>query len=202
MGTLLLASGSPRRLELLSHLGVQFDVVPSSFDEMSVMQEGSPEDYVVDAALGKARDVARARNGIVIGVDTDVVSPDGLILGKPADVPAAHAMLRSLAGRTHRVLSGVALVEACDGAVVREATRMVETRVTFAPLGDAAISAYVATGEPFDKAGGYGMQGAAMAFVSRIEGDPSNVIGLPLWTLAGMLEDFDVPLWRQGDTRA
>ena len=107
-------------------------------------------------------------------------------------------MLRSLSGRTHTVFSGVTLLES-DGqrAISRRDDRLVETRVTLGDLSDAAIRAYVASGEPFDKAGGYGMQGRAMPFVTRIEGDPSNVIGLPLWTVAEMLAGFGLPLWSQ-----
>jgi len=190
-----LASASPRRRELIAHLGVSCTIVPSAFDETSVGNTPTPEGYVLAAAIGKALDVAAKHDGIVIGVDTDVVDPNGMVLGKPSDPDAARAMLESLAGRTHRVLSGVALVESACGAIKRQTTAVVETKVTMAPLDRDAIDAYVATGEPFDKAGGYGMQGAAMAFVTRIDGDPSNVIGLPLWTLAGMLREFQIPLW-------
>jgi len=195
MPPLFLASASPRRRELIAHLGVSCTIVPSAFDETSVENAPTPEAYVLAAAIGKAFDVAQKREGIVIGVDTDVVDPSGNVLGKPSDPDTARSMLKSLAGRTHRVLSGVALVESAHGTIQRQSTAVVETRVTMAPLDDDAIDAYVATGEPFDKAGGYGMQGAAMAFVTRIDGDPSNVIGLPLWTLAEMLREFQIPLW-------
>lgn len=200
MQPVIIASASPRRRELIAHLGVPYDIVPSTFDEASVANLETPEDYVRSAALGKALDVARHRDGIVVGIDTDVVDPDGVVLGKPASRDHAVAMLESLAGKTHRVVSGVAVLETIDGKVVREATRTVETKVTMAPLEPEAIAAYVATGEPFDKAGGYGMQGGAMAFVTKIDGDPSNVIGLPLWTLAEMLRDFGVPLWNTPGT--
>ena len=192
---LLLASASPRRRELLGLLGVRFTVVASRFDENSLAHLTDPEAYVPAAAEGKAREVAGRRAGIVLGVDTDVVAPDGRILGKPRDDEDAVAMLRSLAGRTHRVYSGVALLESDGRTVTRRDVRLVETRVTFGDLSDDAVRAYVATGEPRDKAGAYGIQGGALAFVTRIDGDLSNVIGLPLWTLAEMLKAFGVPLW-------
>jgi septum formation protein len=194
---LLLASASPRRRELLARLGVRFVVVVSRFDEGTLAGITDPVGYVRRAAASKAEEVARRRPGsLVLGVDTDVVSPDGHILGKPASPEDAHRMLRSLSGRTHSVFSGVAL--ACmegDTLCVQE-ERVQETRVTFGRLSDAAISAYVASGEPADKAGGYGIQGGAMAFVTRIDGDPSNVIGLPLWTVGEMLASVGVPLWQ------
>jgi septum formation protein len=106
-------------------------------------------------------------------------------------------MLRSLSGKTHTVFSGVALLTVpTPGTVTEQALCVVETRVTMAELPDEAIAAYVATGEPLDKAGGYGIQGGAMPFVTRIEGDPSNVIGLPLWSVAELLSQAKVPLWR------
>lgn len=195
---LLLASASPRRRELLARLGVRFTVVTSRFDENSLVHVLDPEDYVRQAASGKAHEVARRRAGIILGVDTDVVDPDGAILGKPADAKEARDLLRRLSGKTHVVYSGVTLLETGDGGdarILRSETRVVATRVTFADLPDAAIDAYVATGEPFDKAGGYAIQGGAMPFVTRMDGDLSNVIGLPLWTVAEMLTAFGVPLW-------
>ncbi|MBC8138746.1 MAG: septum formation protein Maf [Fibrella sp.] len=192
---LLLASASPRRRELLSLLGVRFTVVVSRFGEDSLKHLTDPVEYVRAAALGKAAEVASRRPGITLGCDTDVVSPDGVILGKPTDADDAKRLLRSLSGKTHSVYSGVALLESDEnGAVTRRDVRVVETRVTFDTLSEAAINAYVATGDPLDKAGAYGIQSGALAFVSRVDGDLSNVIGLPLPTLRAMLEDFDVPL--------
>lgn len=198
---LLLASVSPRRRELLARLGVRFTVVASRFDEASLAHVADPEEYVRRAAAGKAEEVARRRPGIILGVDTDVVAPDGAILGKPADADDARRLLRRLSGRTHMVYSGVVLLESGesggedDERILRRETRVVITRVTFADLPDAAINAYVATGEPFDKAGAYAIQGGAMPFVTRVDGDLSNVIGLPLWTIGEMLADFGVSLW-------
>jgi septum formation protein len=204
---LLLASASPRRRELLALLGVRFTVVVSRFDEAALAASVSdPVDYVRRAAEGKADDVARRRAGIVLGVDTDVVAPDGSILGKPRDAADAERMLRLLSGATHTVYSAVALVvsEGPRGAAgtaspAHRDVRVVGTRVTFGDLGDAAIRAYVATGEPRDKAGAYAIQGGALPFVTRVDGDLSNVIGLPLWTTAEMLAAAGVPLWENPD---
>lgn len=193
---LLLASASPRRRELLALLGIRFTVVVSRFDEDSLKHLTDPVEYVHAAALGKAEEVSSRRAGITLGCDTDVVSPDGVILGKPTDADDAKRLLRSLSGKTHSVYSGVALLQSDDsGEVTRRDVRVVETRVTFDNISDAAINAYVATGDPMDKAGAYGIQSGALAFVSRVDGDLSNVIGLPLPTLREMLEDFSVSLY-------
>lgn len=193
----LLASASPRRRELLGLLGVRFVVAASRFDEARLAHLTDPVEYVRQAAERKAEEVAGRRAGIVLGVDTDVVAPDGAILGKPADADDACRMLHALSGRTHSVYSGVAALQAeSGGAITRRDVRVVETKVTFAALPETAIRAYVATGEPMDKAGGYAIQGRAMPFVTRVEGDPSNVIGLPLWTVGEMLAAFGVTLWQ------
>lgn len=198
---LLLASASPRRRELLALLGVSYTVVVSRFAEETLAHLTDPIEYVRRAAESKAEEVARRHPGcFVLGVDTDVVAPDGTILGKPRDSADAHRILRLLSGNTHSVCSGVALLQTgAGGAIVRRDVRVEETRVTFADLPSDAIAAYVATGEPMDKAGAYGIQGGAMAFVTRLEGDPSNVIGLPLWTVGEMLTAFGVPLWKSGE---
>lgn len=201
---LLLASASPRRRELLALLGVPYTVVVSRFAEETLAHLTDPAEYVRRAAESKAAEVARRRPGcLVIGVDTDVVAPDGTILGKPRDAADAHRLLRLLSGQTHSVYSGVALLQAdAEGAILRQSIRAEETRVTFGDLPNDAIAAYVATGEPMDKAGAYGIQGGAMAFVTRIEGDLSNVIGLPLWAVGEMLLSFGFPLWKRAEPRA
>jgi septum formation protein len=188
---LYLASASPRRHQLLQTLGVSFSIIVSDFDEDSLVHITDGAAYVQEAAISKARVVAQTLtkepNAVVLGVDTDVVAPNGEILGKPANPEEAHAMLTRLSGQTHTVYSGVAVLRAEHGEILHEEVQVVETRVTFASLTQPAIAAYIAIGEPFDKAGGYGMQGNAMAFVAKIDGDPSNVIGLPLITVAEML---------------
>jgi septum formation protein len=194
-----LASASPRRLQLLQTLGVSFSVIVSDFDEDSLSYITDGAEYVQEAALAKARVVAERLvhepHAVVLGVDTDVVAPDGAILGKPGTPEEARTMLESLSGKTHSVYSGVAVLGATNGQITHEEVQVVETRVTFASLSAQAIAAYIATKEPFDKAGGYGMQGNAMAFVSKIDGDPSNVIGLPLVTVAKMLENAGLRLF-------
>ena len=169
----------------------------SRFDEATLAHLTDGREYVQRAAESKAQEVASRCAGWILGVDTDVVAPNGTILGKPTDPQDAKRMLRQLSGDTHTVFSGIALltVEA-PGKITQRALRVVETRVSMAELPDAAIDAYVATGEPLDKAGGYGIQGGALPFVIRVEGDPSNVIGLPLWPVAEMLLAAGVPLWQ------
>jgi nucleoside triphosphate pyrophosphatase len=174
---LILASNSPRRRELLRNAGFQFDVRPSGIEENRPPDE-SPEDFARRLARDKALDVARQSNpeSYVLGADT-VVAIDGEILEKPVDAADAARMLRTLSGRTHRVITGVCLVRAPETilAWTRETTS-----VTFRNLTGEEIDAYVASGEPFDKAGGYAIQGLASRFVPRIEGCYFNVVGLPI----------------------
>ena len=179
---LVLASASPRRRELLGLLGLEFEVVPAGVAEIS---DGDPPVIVVENALRKARAVAASRPAsAVLGVDTDVVC-DGRLLGKPGDDGDATARLRALAGRTHEVLSGIALI-----AGGREESDLVRTAVTFRDLDDREIEAYVASGEWRDRAGGYAVQGLGSALVERIEGDLSNVIGLPIPALSRMIAEL------------
>jgi len=185
---LYLASASPRRQELLRQLGIDFEVMPSDLLEVPLPDE-APAQYVVRVALEKARLVARRVNERrlpplpVLGADTEVVL-DGEILGKPADAGHGQAMLKRLSGRTHEVLSAIALIaDSC------ERTALARTRVTFAPLTDEEIAAYWASGEPADKAGGYAIQGRAAAFITHIEGSYSGVVGLPLHELATVLRE-------------
>lgn len=196
---LLLASASPRRRELLALLGVRYIVVVSRFDEGTLAHLTDPVEYVRRAAESKAEEVARRRPGaLTLGIDTDVVAPGGTILGKPQDAADACRLLRLLSGHTHTVYSGVALLQAsAGGEIVRRDIRVVGTQVTFGDLTDEAIAAYVATGDPLDKAGAYGIQGGALPFVTRVEGDLSNVIGIPLWTVGEMLTAAGLPLWKQ-----
>ncbi len=198
MPPLVLASTSPRRRELLSALGLPFDVAGSDFDEGSV-PVGSlpPGEWVMHLAEGKARAAAARTPGhaIVIGADTTVIL-GGDTLNKPRDDDDARQMLRRLSGQTHTVYTGLCLVETQNSAVVRAATNFAQTEVTFAPLSPAVIDAYVVTGEPRDKAGAYGIQGKALAFIPRIEGDYFNVVGLPLFLLCQMLEPWGISPWQ------
>jgi septum formation protein len=179
---LILASASPRRAELLRQAGVDFDVEPADVDE-TVRDGETPADYVRRVASAKSAAVHGRRPGaaIVLGADTAVVV-DGSILGKPRDDDDAAAMLRRLAGRTHEVLTGVSLRN--DRT---ELDAVVTTRVTFAPLSDGDVAAYVASGEGRDKAGAYAIQGLASRFIPSIEGSYSNVVGLPVATVAELL---------------
>ena len=175
---LILASGSPRRAEILRNAGFSFAVQPAHIDETLQPNERS-EDYVLRLAKAKAQLVAAknsAEHAFVIGADTAVVC-NGRIFGKPADAAYAREMLSALSGTTHEVLTGIAIVRVFDGKNVPE---VATTRVTFLPLTPEDIDAYIVSGEPFDKAGAYGIQGLGGKFVSRIEGCYFNVMGLPL----------------------
>jgi septum formation protein len=180
---LVLASASPRRADLLRAAGIDFDVLIANVDE-SVHPGETPAQHVARLAEEKAlRVLPEARNRPVLGADT-VVVVDGEILGKPADAEDAGRMLRTLSGRQHQVMTGVSLIPepakvGLDGAVTLSDGIEVTT-VEFAAMSPAEIAAYVASGEPLDKAGAYAIQGLASRFVTRIEGSYSNVVGLPV----------------------
>jgi septum formation protein len=188
---IILASTSPRRRELLAQLGVPYEVVAVDVDESCRAGE-SPEDYVVRLALEKARagvTAARRVAPLVLGADTAVVL-DGEILQKPAGRDDALAMLARLSGRTHRVLSGVALAGRCECA------RVSDSLVTFRDIGARERLAYWETGEPADKAGAYAIQGLGAVFVRRLQGSYSGVVGLPLCETAEMLTQCGIELFR------
>jgi septum formation protein len=179
--TLLLASASPRRAELLRASGFQFEVRPADVDE-SVRSGETPRDYVRRVAEAKARAVLPAAGSrIVLAGDTTVVV-DGQILGKPSDDADAVRMLRLLSGRWHEVMTAVTVAR---GTRVR--TDVEVTRVEFAPLSDEEVSWYVESGEPRDRAGAYAVQGLASRFVTRVDGSYSNVVGLPVALVYAML---------------
>ncbi len=182
----VLASGSPRRRELLERYPIRLEIRPADLDE-SVLDGEQPEPYVRRLARAKAEAV-RSPGDIVVAADTCVVL-DGQILGKPIDAADARRMLAGLADTTHHVITAVA-VAGDDGTAVET----VRTAVTMTAIPDAELAWYVATGEPRDKAGAYAIQGAGGRFVRRIEGSHSNVIGLPLDTVARLLQHAGVPL--------
>ncbi|HRD66341.1 MAG TPA: Maf family protein [Candidatus Competibacter sp.] len=186
-----LASASPRRRELLRQIGVAYRLLPVEVDETPLPGE-SPSAYVVRLALAKARAGARTlgrRQPLpVLGADTSVVVDDA-ILGKPGDRDEGLAMLARLSGREHRVLSAVALATSA-----RDAVKVQESRVWFRELSQAECAAYWDSGEPLDKAGGYGIQGRAAAFIAELRGSYSGVMGLPLFETAELLREFGVPL--------
>src|SRR5688572_9605327 len=183
---IILASQSPRRRELLSLIGIPHEVRPADLDERVLPGEG-PEDHAERLARAKAEAVAAHEpDGVVIGADTIVVL-DGDILGKPRDHADAAAMLRRLSGRTHTVLSAVAVVRGS-----RTVSGVESVEVTFRPLTNDQIEAYVGTREPMDKAGAYGIQGYGAVIVERVHGDYFAVMGLALGRLIGLLEAVGV----------
>jgi septum formation protein len=190
---LYLASGSPRRAELLQQIGVAFTRVSAPVAEVPHPGE-SPEDYVLRLARSKAQAgwqalPASTSPRAVLGADTLGVLA-GQLLEKPTDQAHAAQLLRAMSGRTHQIMTAVAVT---DGE--RLDTALVRTEVTFRVLHEAEIAAYWRTGEPADKAGGYAIQGLGAVFVERIVGSYSNVVGLPLETTAPLLNQYNVPLW-------
>jgi septum formation protein len=183
----VLASSSPRRLELLRRLGIEPVVRSADIDETPQPEE-APDAVVARLARTKAHTVGREPEDLVVAADTEVVLGP-TVLGKPTDDHDAAAMLRSLSGGGHRVITGVHVLWGD-----REASVVEETLVHVRPLTDAEIEAYVATGEPFGKAGGYAIQGAGAMFIERIEGSDTNVVGLPLATVVRMAADVGVTL--------
>ncbi|TAK27674.1 MAG: septum formation inhibitor Maf [Chloroflexota bacterium] len=180
---IVLASSSPRRAELLARAGLPFRVVVVPIDEEARPWE-KPEELAVRLALEKARATARKISaGLVLGADT-VVSLDDHVLGKPRDAAEAATMLRALRGRQHRVITGLTLVDARSG---RYHTESVTTRVWMRPYSDTELAAYVASGEPMDKAGAYAIQSSIARLVERIMGCYTNVVGLPLCAVARAL---------------
>lgn len=182
--TLVLASASPRRRALLAATGLAFEVLPADIPEPIAAGE-DPREVVERLAEAKARAVAgQADEGhVVLGSDTVVVVDDD-ILGKPDDEDHAVALLRRLVGRAHRVLTGVAVIGGARSQVIS-----VESRVFLRPAADDELRRYAATGEPLDKAGAYALQGEGRRFVERVEGSPTNVIGLPLDETCALLRE-------------
>ena len=181
---LILASGSPRRRELLSRMGYEFEICAPDVDEHVT---GHARDIVYTLAQRKAHAAAAHFNrGVIVASDT-LVSLDGVPLGKPADAAEAHGMLMALSGREHEVFTGVCVLDVETG---RSETRSVRTGVRFRPLSSEEIDAYIATGEPMDKAGAYAIQGGAGKFVSALDGELENVIGFPVVEVREILEHF------------
>lgn len=188
MACIGLASQSPRRRELLAQLGVAFRVVNVSVEEQRHIAE-APADYVLRLAENKARAGASVMDAPVLGADTVVVQGER-VLEKPKDEADFLAMMASLSGATHSVYTGLALCVAgqCEALVV-------QTQVRFRAIEQAEALRYWATGEPCDKAGGYGIQGFGAAFVEHIQGSYSNVVGLPLFETAALLGRHQLPIW-------
>ena len=187
MKKIILASASPRRRELLGITGYDFEVIPSGCSEDTSSSE--PEEYVSVLSKRKCLDVAGRVNCdvIVVGADTVVVL-DGHIIGKPSGPDDAFSMLRHLSGRTHSVYTGICVFEPSSGRIETSCER---TEVRFFELSDEEIRAYIATGEPMDKAGAYGIQYKGSYLVESINGDYFNVVGLPLAKLWRILDSFE-----------
>ncbi|MBQ6122918.1 MAG: septum formation inhibitor Maf [Clostridia bacterium] len=181
---LILASGSPRRRELLARMGYTFEICTPDVDEHVA---GHARDIVHTLAGRKARAAAaHYEDGVIIASDT-LVSLDGVPLGKPADEREAREMLAALSGREHEVFTGVCVLDAKTG---QSETRTVRTGVTFRDITPEEIDAYIATGEPMDKAGAYAIQGGAAPFVSALDGEYENVVGFPVAEVREMLSGF------------
>lgn len=189
---IFLASQSPRRQELLAQLQVTFDVIDVNVHEQRQQGE-APWDYVNRVAREKAGagllQLAGSPGAVVMGADTDVVLA-GTVLGKPENAGQAFEMLRALSGQTHEVITAVWLISAG-----MEAHCVVRSKVRFAAITDAEIHAYIASGEPFGKAGAYAIQGRGAAFIESIEGSYSGIMGLPLRETYQLLQQFNVPVW-------
>lgn len=193
MATLYLASGSPRRRELLAQIGVPHITLSATVDETvrpAEIASAYVERLAREKALAGLASLSEADGACVLGADTAVVL-DGRILGKPTDRDDALATLVQLSGREHEVLTAVALADAnrCE-------SRVVASRVRFRPITRAELETYWASGEPADKAGSYAIQGLGAVFVSRVEGSYSAVVGLPLLETAEMLAGFGIPCWQ------
>ena len=190
MKKIILGSGSPRRKELLSQIGVPFEVRVSEKEE--IYTQTIPKEIVKELALMKAENVASeipAKNTIVIGADTVVVHQDQ-ILGKPKDEQDAFRMIRSLQGDVHQVYTGVAILDFDEDGEKTVISHAVETRVSVNPMSEEEIWKYVQSKEPMDKAGAYGIQGKFSAFIEKIEGDYFNVVGLPVSYVYQMLKQL------------
>ena len=188
----ILASKSPRRVEILEKIVKEFEVVQSNFDENTIDFKGDIEKYVKDLSRNKAIEVSKRLNepSIVIAADT-VVFQDGKVLEKPKNEEDAFSMLSSLSGNTHKVYSGICLINTYDDTVVTDCDC---TEVRFSELNPRQIRNYINSDEPMDKAGAYGIQGLGGAFVEGIKGCYYNVMGLPLNKLYKALEDYDITI--------
>lgn len=185
MRSIVLASSSPRRKDLLKQIKLPFEIIPSEIDENISSLIGTPAQKAEQLAYQKAKDVSgRVKSGLVLGADTIVVI-DQEILGKPKDPEDAFLMLKKLSGREHEVVTGICLLD-LDNNI--ELVQHETTIVQFIELDDEKITAYIKSGEAFDKAGSYAAQGIGAIFVKGIKGCYSNVVGLPLTRLSNMLE--------------
>lgn len=191
----ILASASPRRKEILQNTKLNFDIQKSDIEEV-ILENESPEDMVVRLAYEKAFDVAkRNTDRLVIGADT-IVALDNEVLGKPKDKEEAYQMIKKLSNKTHKVITGISLINISHGMVVND---YVVSLVTFKDLSEDSIKDYINTNESLDKAGAYGIQGYGALLVDNIQGDYFNIVGLPISKLSDLLKDhFDINLFYGG----
>ena len=188
MKKLILASGSPRRKEILQKLKLDFEVQPSDFEEDMTL-DLSPGELAKTLSLGKAKDIAeKNKDAIVVGADTFIYF-EGKKLGKPKDKKDAFKTLSSIGGKSHSVFTGFTVI---DSSTNKTISKSVETKVFIKLLTTEEINDYVDTGEPLDKAGAYGIQGLGALIVEHIEGDFFNVMGLPLFELGHTLKEFGI----------
>lgn len=194
MNNLVLASSSPRRIEILKALNIDFDIVPSNYDEVIIQK--SPYALVTEFAIGKAMEVANRINfgHYVLAADT-IVYKDGEILGKPKSSEDAKRILNTLSNSSHSVITGICVIDLISGNVISDYE---ETIVHFKSLSEDEINDYIITGEPLDKAGAYGIQGYGSIFVKKIEGCYFNVVGLPIYKLNIILGSLGVNLLKKG----
>lgn len=188
----ILASKSPRRVEILKKIVENFSVIQSNFDESTIIFKGDIEKYVKDLSKEKAMEVSRRlkKPSIVIAADT-VVFRDGKVLGKPKDEEDAFSMLSSLSGNNHKVYSGICIINTKENTIIKDFDC---TEVKFSKLSKKEIENYIRSREPMDKAGAYGIQGLGGAFVEGINGCYYNVMGLPLNKLYKALKEYDITI--------
>lgn len=191
MKQIVLASSSPRRKEILEGLGAKFKIMSSDVEEQ-INDKFSPPEIAKQLAYLKAKDISNKISGDYVVIGADTIVEYNKVLGKPKNVKEAHNMLKLLSGKVHRVITGFAIIDCLAG---KEYIDYECTNVYFNHLSDDQIQKYIATGEPMDKAGAYGIQGKASLFVSKIEGDYFNVVGLPISKLGVVLQNhFDISL--------
>ena len=195
MTKIILASASERRKDILSQVGISYEVMPSSIDEDAI-QADTPAALVEALSAAKAEDIAErlTKNFVIIGADTVVVN-DNIILGKPSDEAEAAKMLQMLQGNRHEVYTGVTLISVSPEGKGLIDTFHVRTIVDMIPMTAAQIDAYIKTGEPMDKAGAYGIQGRGAAYIQDIAGDYYNVVGLPISTVLARLANMGIDLY-------
>ena len=186
MQKIILASASPRRKELLTKIGLEFEVIPSNYDE-KLSDDNFSYEKIETLALNKAKDVvSKVSEGIIIAADTVVVL-DGKILGKPHSKQEAKEMITSLAGKTHEVITSIAMIDVQTYKILVKSTT---TKVTFRKIEADEIERYIQTDEPYDKAGAYAAQGLAAVFVEKIDGCFNNVVGISVFEVHRMLKEF------------